>query len=205
MPLQCPSRPLLWPVSGWKVGPVANQRSLHGLSGARWMRKRFGAVVVETPDAALARCTLIRPAQTRIPKSGTRQEVRQQSGRCVSKTRRLVGPSFNSILRWAAYRRHCRPKHNKRLAAIGAKCILFLSVRSFSDAHTPCPLHSIETTARPFLPHPRHRSRPLRSRTFAAGLSPTLSSASGVNSATGRQRNPPSGSHLARDPRYAPQ
>ena len=43
-----------------------------------------------------------------------------------------------------------------------------------------CPLHSLETTARSFLPHPQHRSRPLRSRTFAAGLSPTLSSASGV-------------------------
>jgi len=24
----------------------------------------------------------------------------------------------------------------------------------------PCPRHLIETTARPFLPHPRHRNRP---------------------------------------------
>ena len=30
------------------------------------------------------------------------------------------------------------------------------------------PLHLIETTARPFLPQPRHRSRAFRSRTFAA-------------------------------------
>ena len=32
------------------------------------------------------------------------------------------------------------------------------------------PPHLIETTARPFLPHPRHLSRSLRSRTFAAGV-----------------------------------
>jgi hypothetical protein len=54
---------------------------------------------------------------------------------------------------------------------------------------TPCPLrcprHFTETTARPFLPHPRHRRRPLRSRTSAAALSPALSSASGVSSARG--------------------
>jgi hypothetical protein len=37
--------------------------------------------------------------------------------------------------------------------------------------------HLIETTARAFLPHPRHRSSALKSRTLAAGLSPTLSSA----------------------------
>ena len=47
-----------------------------------------------------------------------------------------------------------------------------------------CPLHLIETTARSFLPQPRHRNRPLRSRTLAVGLSPTLSRASGVSSAT---------------------
>jgi len=35
----------------------------------------------------------------------------------------------------------------------------------------PAP-HFTETTARPFLPRPRHRSRPLRLRTLAAGLSP---------------------------------
>ena len=46
------------------------------------------------------------------------------------------------------------------------------------------PRHFTETTARPFLPHLRHRSRPLRSRTLAAALSPALSSASGVSSAT---------------------
>ena len=34
--------------------------------------------------------------------------------------------------------------------------------------------HLIETTARPFAPHPRHRNRPRRSSTFAAGLSPAL-------------------------------
>ena len=50
--------------------------------------------------------------------------------------------------------------------------------------HASCPRHLIETTARAFLPQPRHRSRPLRSSSFAAGLSPTLSSASGVSNAT---------------------
>jgi hypothetical protein len=53
-----------------------------------------------------------------------------------------------------------------------------------SAVYAPGPRHLIETTARPFLPHPRHRSRSLRSRTFAAGLNPTLSRASGVSSAT---------------------
>jgi hypothetical protein len=42
-------------------------------------------------------------------------------------------------------------------------------------AHRALLRHLIETTARHFLPHPRHRSRFLRSRTFAAGLSPALS------------------------------
>jgi hypothetical protein len=56
--------------------------------------------------------------------------------------------------------------------------------RTPSRAHAPCPRHSIETTARPFLPHPLHRSRPLRSRTLAAGLRPTFIRASGVSSAT---------------------
>jgi hypothetical protein len=44
--------------------------------------------------------------------------------------------------------------------------------------------HLIETTARSFLPRPRHLSRPSRSRTLAARLNPTLSSAAGVSSAT---------------------
>jgi hypothetical protein len=38
----------------------------------------------------------------------------------------------------------------------------------------PWPRHFTETTARPFRPHPRQRSRPLRSRILAAGLSPVL-------------------------------
>jgi hypothetical protein len=50
--------------------------------------------------------------------------------------------------------------------------------------YAPSPRHLIETTARPVLLHPRHRKRPLRSSTFAAGLRRALSSASGVNSAT---------------------
>ena len=49
-------------------------------------------------------------------------------------------------------------------------------------AALPTPIH--RTTARPFLPHPRHRSRPFRSRTLAAGPNPALSRASGVSSAT---------------------
>ena len=53
----------------------------------------------------------------------------------------------------------------------------------FCTAHAPCPCHLIETTACPFLPQPRHRSRPLRSRTFAAGLRPALNRASGVSRA----------------------
>ena len=48
--------------------------------------------------------------------------------------------------------------------------------------HWPCPRHLIDTTARAFLPHPRHRNRPWQSRTFAAGPNPTLASASAVNS-----------------------
>jgi hypothetical protein len=42
-----------------------------------------------------------------------------------------------------------------------------------APAHWPCPRHLIETTARPLLPHPRHRSRALRSspRTILNGLS----------------------------------
>jgi hypothetical protein len=38
---------------------------------------------------------------------------------------------------------------------------------SWRRAYRPpplCPRHLIDTTARPFLPHPRHRNRPLRSR-----------------------------------------
>lgn len=46
------------------------------------------------------------------------------------------------------------------------------------------PRHLLEITARPFLPQPRQRSRPLRSSTLAAGLSPARTSASGVSSAT---------------------
>jgi hypothetical protein len=46
--------------------------------------------------------------------------------------------------------------------------------------HACCRAHFIETTARPFLPHPRHRRRPLRSRTFVARLNPSLCCASGV-------------------------
>jgi len=51
------------------------------------------------------------------------------------------------------------------------------------EGQAPCPRHLIETTARPFLPHPRHRSRSLRSSTFAAGLRPSPSRASSVNNA----------------------
>jgi hypothetical protein len=54
-----------------------------------------------------------------------------------------------------------------------------------------CPRHLIETTARPFLPHPRHRSRPLRSRTFVARLNPSLCCASGVGNATWAARFTP--------------
>jgi hypothetical protein len=58
--------------------------------------------------------------------------------------------------------------------------------------HAPRSRHLIETAARPFLPHPRHRSRPFKSSTLAAGLRPALRSASGVSSATvGRRRNRP--------------
>jgi hypothetical protein len=38
-------------------------------------------------------------------------------------------------------------------------------------AHVRCTRHSIDTTARSFAPHPRHRNRPLRSSTFATRLS----------------------------------
>ena len=40
--------------------------------------------------------------------------------------------------------------------------------------------HRLLSQAAPFLPHPLHRSRPLRSRTLAAGRSPPLSRASGA-------------------------
>ena len=53
----------------------------------------------------------------------------------------------------------------------------------------------------PFRPHPRHRKRPLRSSTFAARLSPTLNSASGVSSATWWQAAQPS---LAKSPEQDP-
>jgi hypothetical protein len=46
------------------------------------------------------------------------------------------------------------------------------------------PRHLIATTARPFLPHPRHRNRPFKSRTLIAGFNPTRNSASGGSSAT---------------------
>ena len=51
--------------------------------------------------------------------------------------------------------------------------------------HACCRAHFIETTACPFLPHPRHRSRPLRSRTFVARLNQSLCCASGVGNAVG--------------------
>ena len=51
--------------------------------------------------------------------------------------------------------------------------------------YASCARHFTETTARPLLPHPRQRNRPLRSRTLAAGLGPALNSASGVSNATG--------------------
>src|SRR3984893_9041195 len=35
--------------------------------------------------------------------------------------------------------------------------------------------HFTDTTARPLAPHPQHRTRPLRSRTLALGLSPSRS------------------------------
>ena len=39
--------------------------------------------------------------------------------------------------------------------------------------------HFTDTTARPLAPHPQHRTRPLRSRTLALGLSPSRSRNSG--------------------------
>ena len=48
----------------------------------------------------------------------------------------------------------------------------------------PLPPPLIETNARPFLLHPRHPSRPLRSRILAAGVSPALTRASGLSNAT---------------------
>ena len=67
------------------------------------------------------------------------------------------------------------------------------------------PPHLIETTARPFLPHPRQRSRPLMSSTFAPGLSPLLSRASGVSSATWWQAAQSTLTQSpSRDPRSAP-
>jgi hypothetical protein len=38
-----------------------------------------------------------------------------------------------------------------------------------APAHWPCPRHLTETTARPFLPHPRHRSRAFKSSTLGRG------------------------------------
>src|SRR5262249_34700267 len=64
--------------------------------------------------------------------------------------------------------------------------------------------HLIETTARPFAPHPRHRRRALRSRTLITGLSPARTRASGVSSGTGgRRHNRPSRNRRAKvsDPR----
>jgi hypothetical protein len=61
--------------------------------------------------------------------------------------------------------------------------------------------HFTETT-RSFLPHPRHRSRPLRSRTLAEGLSPCCNSASGVSSVTWWQAAQSTlTKHPIRDPR----
>jgi hypothetical protein len=70
------------------------------------------------------------------------------------------------------------PFRPRVLAAANAR------LRYGCPAHTPRPRHFTETTARSFLPQPRHRNRPLRSRTSAEGLRPTLSNASGVSSAT---------------------
>jgi hypothetical protein len=53
-----------------------------------------------------------------------------------------------------------------------------------SPPHVPRPHHLIETTAGPFLPHPRHRNRSLRPSTLVVGLGPSASRASGVSSAT---------------------
>ena len=90
------------------------------------------------------------------------------------------------------------PFRPRVLAAANAR------LRYGCPAHTPRPRHFTETTARSFLPHPRHRRRPLRSRTFAAGLRPPLNSASAVGSATWWQAAQltlrKSSSHLIRKP-----
>ncbi len=84
---------------------------------------------------------------------------------------------------WAGWpSRGSRPKRTHtqpcpRLVALGA------SVKD-SPAQPPSrPLYA-ETTARPRAPHPRHRTRPLRSSTFALGLSPNRSKKSGLSNAT---------------------
>jgi hypothetical protein len=56
--------------------------------------------------------------------------------------------------------------------------------RGGARAQAICACRLIETAARSFLPQSHHRSRALRSRTFAPGLSPSFRRASGVSSAT---------------------
>jgi hypothetical protein len=55
--------------------------------------------------------------------------------------------------------------------------------------------HFTHSSARPFPPHPWHQSRPLKSRTLAAGLSPSRTS-TGVSSATWQQTHPVAGPEL---------
>jgi hypothetical protein len=52
-----------------------------------------------------------------------------------------------------------------------------------ASLHPPRCRHFIETTARPFSPHPRHRTRSLRSSTLVWGRRPSRRRNSGVSSA----------------------
>jgi hypothetical protein len=104
----------------------------------------------------------------RVRRSHRGSTAKNPSGRHRSQVE-LVTPSQAGVV---------GPFRPRVLAAANAR------PRYGCPAHTPRPRHFIETTARPFLPQPRHRNRPLRSRTLAESLRPTVSNASGVSSAT---------------------
>jgi hypothetical protein len=72
------------------------------------------------------------------------------------------------------------------------KLAVFRVHRGRGGAHWFCHPHLTDTTVRPLAPHPRHRTRPVRSSTLARGLKPSRAEIpASATQRDGRRRNRP--------------